>query len=107
MGWPLGAEDIFETSIFGACITPNVSSFDVPGLGQGEIYFWKVITDGELESQIAWFKAKTSGVGPPEGGGIPIIVILAAGGLILFLIATKKLSPQAEAAAVAIPFIPP
>jgi hypothetical protein len=107
-GWELGAEDTPEVSIFGASFTSDVNSFEVRGLTQGQVYFWKVITDGDTPSEIAWFKAKTSGPPPPPtGGGIPMILILAAGGLIVFLIASKKLSPEAEAAAVAIPFIPP
>ena len=110
-GWPLGAEDTPGASIFGASFIPTANSFEVRGLTQGQVYFWKVITDGELPSEISWFKAKTSGPTPgptPQpSGGIPMILILAAGGLIVLLIASKKLSPEASAAAVAIPFIPP
>ena len=90
-GWPLGAEDTPEASIFGASFIPTVNSFEVTGLTQGQVYFWKVITDGDLPSEISWFKAKTSGPPPPPtGGGIPMILILAAGGGLLLLLLMQK-----------------
>lgn len=95
--WPLGVSDDIDNAVFGVSFASGTSSIEVGGLEQGKIYFWSIVTNSDIPSEFSWFRTKASGgqpLPPVEGAGIPVWLLLAAGGIVVFLIATKKLYPE-------------